>query len=81
MVSGGADVVPVMAAVAAVELVAAVVDETPSVALGVVIGVPFIAVSTEALHPVNNPSVASDTGTFKPVHNPLMVVVRQTATG
>ena len=81
MVSGGADVVPVMAAVAAVELVAAVVDETASVALGVVIGVPFIAVSTEALHPVNNPSVASDTGTFKPVHNPLMVVVRQTATG
>ena len=80
MVSGGAGVVPVMAAVAAVELVAAVVDETASVALGVVIGVPFIAVSTEALHPVNNPSVASDTRTFKPVHNPFIIVLRQTAT-
>ena len=61
MVSGGADVVPVMAAVAAVELVAAVVDETASVALGVVIGVPFIAVSTETLHPVNNPLIAVNT--------------------
>ena len=74
MASGGAAVAPV--------LVAAVVDETASdETLGVVIGVPFIAVSTETLHLVNNLSVAADTRTFKPVHNPFIVIIRQTATG